>query len=159
MCMLLIENDSSITLTLFLVCLVSQNVIFFIFSILSVIFGIALSYAQIILFSNVIVNYTNNCNIKYVILYVCMTSLIILLRLKIFNKAEAKHGSHLKFKTFALSRAFWRTLPVQQRINPGYWSYFCFPLSGMACKLQVKFLLPFNKPLLLPSREFTPCGK
>lgn len=45
---------------------------------------------------------------------------------------------------------------MQQRINLLYWSYFCLPLSGMACKLQVKFLLPFNKPPL-PSREFTPC--
>lgn len=54
-------------------------------------------------------------------------------------------------------RVFWRNLPVQQpRINPVYRSYFCFPLLGMACKLQVKFLLSLNELPSLPSREFTP---
>lgn len=94
---------------------------------------------------------------KYIIYTIILTSLIILLRLKIFNRTKAKHSKYLKFKAFALRMALCRT-SCSSEPTPGYRSYFCFPLSAVACKLQVKFLLSFNKLPLLSSREFTPCA-
>lgn len=138
---------------LLLVCLVSQNVhvIFFIFLILSVIFSISLSYDHTKLScSNITVNYAYNCHQMYN--YVCIISLYNSIKIENIwqNKRERIVIWHSRFR-----RHFGElTLPAQQpRINPGYRSYFCFPLSGMACKLQVKFLLSFNE---LPSHEFTP---